>query len=208
MKNLQGKNILITGAASGIGQALALEFTAAGSNIIIADINEDGMKQTASQIEAKGGKVVIFRTDISKPEEIESLASRAIKEAGQVDVLVNNAGIGFVSETQNVTPEEWRKILAINLHGPIFLCHYLLPHMIARGSGHIVNIASMAGLIGVPGFVPYCTTKFGLVGYSEALRAEIAHYGITVTAVCPGIIATPIIHTSTIKGFNQKMKRH
>lgn len=206
MKNLQGKWVLITGAASGIGQALALEFAAAGSNIIIADINEEGMKNTNSQIEARGGKALCIRADMAKVEEIQALADRAIVEAGQVDILVNNAGIAFVSEAQNVTRDEWQKILAINLHGYIFLTHFLLPHMIERRSGHIVNIASLAGLIGVPGFVPYCTTKFGVVGYSEALRVEMAAYGIGVTVICPGVISTPIIQNSLIKGFDQKMR--
>lgn len=206
MKILQNKWVLITGAASGIGQALALEFSAAGSNIIIADINEEGMKNTNSQIEARGGQSICIRADMSKFEEIQALAARAVKEAGQIDVLVNNAGIGIVSEAQNVTIEEWQKILAINLHGPIFLTHFLLPHMIERRSGHIVNIASMAGLIGIPGFTAYCTTKFGMVGYSEALRVELAGYGIGVTAICPGYVSTPIIHVTPIKGFDQELR--
>jgi short-subunit dehydrogenase len=206
MKILQGKWVLITGAASGIGQALAQEFSAAGSNIIIVDINEEGMKNTNSQIEARGGKAICIRADMSKVEEIQSLAVRAVKEAGQIDILVNNAGIAIVSEAQNVTIEEWHKILAINLHGPIFLTHCLLPHMIERRSGHIVNIASIAGLIGIPGFVPYCTTKFGVVGYSEALRVELAGYGIGVTVICPGFVSTPIIHSALIKGFDQKLR--
>ena len=207
MKDLTDKWVLITGAASGIGRCMALEFAGQGSNVIIADINDEGMKKVAEEVESKGVKAVTIRADMSKPEEVEALAHRAVEEAGRVDVLVNNAGIAFVSEMVNVTIEEWERIMAVNLRGPILLVHHLLPHMIERGSGHIVNVASMAGLIGIPGLGPYTVTKFGMVGFSEALRIELRPSGIGVTAVCPGLVDTPIIMNSPIKGFSEDIRQ-
>ncbi len=206
MKDLKDKWVLITGAASGIGRALALEFTAAGSKIIIADIDEKGMKGTAADLKGKGGQVICIRADMTRPEEVEMLAQRALEDAGQVDILVNNAGIAAVCEVKDYSREEWERILATNLLGPIRLTHHLLPHLISRGRAHIVNIASMAGLIGIPGMVPYSVTKFGMVGFSESLRVELGCYGIGVTAVCPGIVRTPILQSSTIKGFSEDLR--
>jgi short-subunit dehydrogenase len=207
VKDLKNKWVLITGAASGIGRRLALEFASQGSNVIIADINEAGMRAVAGEVEAKGVKAVTIRADLSRPGEVESLARYAMEETGRVDVLVNNAGIAFVSETINVTIKEWERIMAVNLRGPVLLVHHLLPHMTRRGSGHIVNVASMAGLIGIPGLAPYTVTKFGLVGFSEALRIELAPSGIGVTAVCPGVVDTPIIINSPIRGFSEDMRQ-
>jgi short-subunit dehydrogenase len=206
MKNFRDYWVLITGAASGIGLALTREFAQAGANLILADINETGMKQAAAELEAGGAKTICIRADIRVPQEVEALAHRAVEQAGRVDILVNNAGLAMVAEMKDVTREEWDKILATNLYGPILLTHYLLPHFLARKSGHIVNLASMAGLIGIPGMVPYTTTKFGLVGFSLALRAELADFGVKVTAVCPGIVRTPILNNSPIKGFTQELR--
>ncbi len=206
MKDLQDKWVLITGAASGIGQALAREFTAAGSKIIIADIDEAGMEVTAADLKTRGGEVICIRADMTRPEEVEMLARRALEEAGRVDILVNNAGITVVCEVRHCSIDEWERILATNLRGLILLIHHLLAHLISRGSGHIVNIASMAGLIGIPGLTPYSVTKFGMVGLSEALRVELDGYGIKVTAVCPGFVLTPIIERSPIKGFSPEVR--
>ncbi|UCD86013.1 MAG: SDR family NAD(P)-dependent oxidoreductase [Deltaproteobacteria bacterium] len=206
IKDFKDKWVLITGAASGIGRALALEFTAAGSKIIIADIDEVGMQRTADELKAKGGQAICIRADMTRPDEVETLARRALEDAGQVDILINNAGIASVCEAKDLSREEWDRILATNLFGPIRLTHHLLSHMISRGSGHIVNVASMAGLIGIPGMVPYTVSKFGMVGFSESLRTELDCYGIRVTAVCPGVVKTPIIQTSAIKGFSEDLR--
>jgi len=206
MQDLRNKWILITGAASGIGRALAIEFAAQGANIIMADIDEEGMKNTAAEVRAKGVKTISIKADVTRPGDLDKLAQTAVEETGGLDILVNNAGIGMVSEMKNTLWEEWEKILAVNLHAPIQLTLRLLPHMIKKGRGHIVNIASMAGLMGIPGMAQYSVTKFGLVGLSEALRTELHSYGIKVTAVCPGIVRTPILQTSRIKGFDEEMR--
>ena len=205
MKDFNGKWALITGAASGIGRALAHELARAGANIIIADVDQEGMQAAAEEI-GDGGKALCLKCDLTRPAEVEALARDALDSAGRVDVLINNAGIAHVCEAKDLSIEEWDRITAVNLRAPILLTHHLLGHMIERGSGHIVNLASMAGLIPIPGMAPYTTTKFGLVGFSEALRVELRPFGIGVTVVCPGVVATPIIQTSTIKGFSDQLR--
>lgn len=206
MKELKDKWVLITGAASGIGRAVANEFAGCGANIILADIDEAGMESAGREVEGKGAKTVLIRADVSKPGEVESLAKKAIAEAGGVDILVNNAGICMGCEVQDMELDEWEEMLAINLRAPIHLTHHLLPHMLERGTGHIVNIASLAGKVGMPAMAPYSTTKFGLVGYSESIRGDLFDQGIVVTAVCPGVVRTPIIDKMPLRGFSENIR--
>lgn len=206
MKQLKDKWVLVTGAASGIGRAVALEFASRGSNVIIADIDEQGMESAGKEVEAKGVQVKCLWTDLTSPEEVEALARRALEAAGRVDVLVNNAGICMACEVVNHELNDWEKIMAINLRAPIMLVHHLLPHMLERGSGHIVNVASLAGLISVPSLVSYSTTKFALVGFSKGLWAEVLDKGVGVTVVCPGIVRTPIIDKMPFRGFSEELR--
>ncbi len=206
MRDFRDKNLLVTGAASGIGRATALAFAVEGANLIIADINEEGLKSVAVEIERLGRSAMWVRTDVSKPEEVASLAQISMKEAGGVDVLVNNAGVGLSALIRDMDLIEWEWILSINLWGAIYMIHYLLPHMIERSSGHIINVASGTGLIAAPIIGAYSTTKFALVGLSEALRAELAHHNIGVSVVCPGFVRTSNSHTSKVKDLSPKIK--
>lgn len=201
MRDLGEKNVLITGAASGIGRACARAFAGEGANLILADIDEEGLAEVGREIEAAGIKVVCVIADISSQEDVKALVGKAMGEMGGVDVLVNNAGICQVGAAEDLGIEDWERMIGVNLLGAIYLTHEILPEMIERGSGHIVNIASGAGLVGFPNMAPYCTTKFALVGLSEALGAELASHNIKVTVVCPGVINTPIIRKSEIRGF-------
>lgn len=207
MKDLKKKNVLITGAASGIGRALAGAFAAEGADLVLADIDGEGLDETARALEGAGVRVVCARADISRLEEVKALAGKAADDLGGVDVLVNNAGVCQVAAMEDLEIEDWTAMIGVNLWGAVGLVHYLLPQMIKAGSGHIVNIASGAGLVGFPNMVPYSTTKFAMVGFSEALTAELAGYNIRVTAVCPGVISTPIIRKSEIRGFNNVQQR-
>ena len=200
MKNFRDKNVLITGAASGIGRATALAFAAEGANLIIADVNEEGLKSAAEEIEKLGRRAIWMRTDVSKPEEVVALAQLAIKEGG-VDVLMNNAGVGLGSLIRDMEPSDWQWIISINLWGALYTIYQLLPQMIERGGGHIINVASGAGIVAVPVLGAYSTTKFALVGLSSVMRAELAHHNIGVSVVCPGVIRTPIFQTSKVKGL-------
>lgn len=207
MKKLRGKWVLITGAAGGLGSAMALEFASKGANLILADVNETGMKEVAARAGEKGSSVLCFVVDVTREDDLDSLVQGAVKKAGRVDVLVNNAGVGMVSELVHTTWEEWQRILSVNLIAPIQLTRRVAPHMLSAGGGCVVNIASMAGLIGIAGMAPYTVTKFGLVGFSESLRIELARYRIQVNVVCPGIVETPILYTSPIKGFDDGIRK-
>ena len=204
MKYLRGKNAVITGSASGIGRATALELARAGMNIVIADINETRMEEAAGKVRSQGVKAVVKKTDVSNKEQVKTLIDFAIEEFGGIDIMMNNAGVGMGGEMRDLSLEEdWEWIMGINLWGPIYGCHYVLPHMIRRGSGHIVNVASAAGFFSSPTGGPYCTTKFGVVGMTEVLRSEVARLGIGVSCVCPAFVKTSIAETTRTKGFKE-----
>jgi len=200
MKDLAGKVAVVTGAASGIGRATALAFAAGGSDVLVSDINEVGLGDVEASIRNLGRKVAAVRTDVSKAGDVEAMIQKALSEFGRIDILMNNAGIGLTGEMRFLSLEDWQRIVGINLWGPIYGIHFALPHMIRQRSGHIVNVASSAGLIASPGMSAYSTTKFGIVGLSEVLRTELARFGIGVTVVCPGFVRTNIFQTTVIRG--------
>jgi len=204
MKDLRGKNAVVTGAASGIGRATVVEMAREGMNVVIADIHEAGMEETAARARAQGVKAVAKKTDVSKKEQVKALIDFAIEELGGIDIMMNNAGVASLSEMRDLSLEEdWEWVVGINLWGPIYGCHYVLPHMIQRGSGHIVNVSSAAGIFTIPGGAAYSATKFAVVGMSEVLRSEVARLGIGVTCVCPGIVKTPIAEAIKTRGLKE-----
>ncbi len=205
MKSLRDQVAVVTGAASGIGRGTSLELAKAGAHVVVADINESGLQEVKQEIERLGRKALPVHCDVSKKEELERLAKRAVTEMGQVDILYNNAGVAVGGAMKDMTLADWEWLVDINLWAPIRLTHYLLPHMIERGRGHIVTTASMAGIVGVSGLAAYCVTKFGMVGMSEALRGEVADNGIDVSVVCPGYVKTNIVRAARYKGASAAM---
>ena len=204
MKNLKDRIVLITVGASGIGRATAVEFSKFGATLVLADINEKGMRETADEISKYGSEVLLIKTDISKQKDVENLVKKTLDRFGRVDILINNAGVGMSAELREMTIAEWEWILGINLWGTIYTLHYLLPHMVERGSGHIVNVSSAVGLVNfVPMQAAYTTIKFALIGLSEVLRTESERFGIGVTAICPGSVDTNFFKTTKYKGFNR-----
>jgi len=203
MKDLRDKIAVVTGAASGIGQATAVEFAAAGADLVVSDVNETGLAETVSAIEAKGRKAVAIGVDVSKPDQVEAMVNKAIEAFGRIDILMNNAGVGLSGEMRHLSLKDWEWIVGLNLWGPIYGVHFALPQLLKQKSGHIVNVASSAGLIASPGMSAYTTTKFGLVGLSEVLRNELARFGIGVTVVCPGFVRTNIFQTGRMKGMKE-----
>ncbi len=200
ISNMTGKAALVTGAASGIGRETALALARRGADLAICDINQKALTEVAKEIEATGRKVIQRRVDVAKAEDMAAFAEAVHAEVAAVDVLVNNAGVGLGGGFLHTGLEDWNWVVGINLWGVVYGCHYFLPPMVERGSGHVVNIASAAGLVATEALCAYSTTKFAVVGLSESLRDELANYGIGVTAVCPGIINTPITQSSRMVG--------
>jgi NAD(P)-dependent dehydrogenase (short-subunit alcohol dehydrogenase family) len=191
-----GSVAVVTGAASGIGRACALAFAKEGSDVVVSDINEAGAAAVAGEIESFGRKALVVRTDVAKREEVETLVRQSIEWQGHCDLFHSNAGIGLGGAPHKIPMEEWDQILAINLHSHVWAIHELLPHMLERQSGHLVHTASSAGTLGFPQLIPYCLTKFGVVGLCESLAAYLHDRGIGVSVVCPLLVATNIFERS------------
>ncbi len=199
----KGKIAIVTGAASGIGRAVATRLGRLGATVCAADINEPGAKQTASLIAGAGGNSYAAKLDVTKSADVGKLVSDVAKRHGRIDYMFNNAGIAIVGETRDMTDQHWKKIIDINLMGVLAgtLAAYRL--MVRQGFGHIVNTASLAGLIPVPMESSYSLTKYAVVGLSTSLRGEGAALGVKVSVVCPGFVRTPIIDNYIPVGFNR-----
>jgi short-subunit dehydrogenase len=187
-----GKIVLVTGAASGLGRGIALNFARAGCDLVLADINQAGMEETASLVEAIGRNCLVKRVDVSNRADMEALADEVLSEWGRVDVLVNNAGVGVGGELDTIPLDDIEWITGINLMGEIYGTRLFLPQMIRRGEGHVVNVGSLSSLVALPLHIAYTTTKFALAGFSELLWAEARNHGVGVTLVCPGAVSTNI----------------
>lgn len=209
VSNLEGKTALVTGAGSGIGQATALAFARRGANLVICDLNKEGLDQTAGRIESMGRGVVTSQVvDVANADQMEDFASGVHERIHAVDLLMNNAGVAIAGGFLDTSLEDWDWILGVNLRGVIHGCHYFVPKMVERGTGgHVINVASAAGYLATAELAAYCTTKFSVVGLSEALRDELAGHGIGVTAICPGIINTPITRAAKLVGAYDETAR-
>ena len=196
-----GKTALVTGAASGIGRETALAFARAGADLVLADVNEAGLEETAAAGRALGRRVLARRVDVASRDEMQRFADAVHAEVEAVDILMNNAGVGLGARFLETSLEDWQWIVSINLWGVVYGCHFFLPPMVRRGrGGHVVNVSSAAGYVATEQLSAYSTTKFAVFGLSEALRAELAPHRISVTTVCPGIINTPITRSARMRG--------
>jgi len=194
--NWQGSVAVVTGAASGIGRASAVRFAQEGCDVIVSDINDADGKEVVAQIEDLGRKALYVHTDVAERTEMEDLVAAAIDWQGHVDLFHSNAGIGMGGAPQAIPVEEWEKVLDINLHSHIWTIRKLLPHMLERGSGHLVHTASSAGTLGFAMLIPYCVTKFGVVGLCESLATYVIDRGLGVHVVCPLLVNTNIFDRS------------
>ena len=192
--DISGRIAVVTGAGCGIGKAIALALAKEGADLVVADLNEDWMKETCREIEAMGRKSLAVKTDVSKYEEIQNLYQKSIQEMGRVDIMVNNAGIHMTGPFNKTSLDDWREIIDINLWSVIYGVHAFLPYFEERGSGYFVNTGSIAGQGGMlDSSIPYTTTKFGVVGLSEGLAYNLYGKGIGVTVICPGVVQTRIM---------------
>jgi NAD(P)-dependent dehydrogenase (short-subunit alcohol dehydrogenase family) len=196
--NLTGKIAVVTGAGSGIGAATARLLARHGAKVHVADINGEAAAAVAREI---GGGATDHAVDVSRPEEVEALAKAVFDGDSRVDILHNNAGIGHGGDIEQTTIEDWQRVIAVNLLGVAYGVQAFVPRMLEQGGrATIVNTASEAGLVPVARMAPYCASKFGVVGMSESLDAELRSRGIRVVALCPGIINTPIIREGIMRG--------
>ena len=191
---LQGRVAIVTGAGRGIGAATARKLAAEGASVVVADVDTDAGAPTASAIVASGGRAVFVRTDVRDGAQIQACVEAALQHYGQLDVLVNNAGVNFVRPTLEVTEDDWEQVLGVDLRGTFLFCQAALRHMTPRRTGSIVNISSVHARASLPGAAPYAAAKGGVSAMTRSLATEFGPLGIRVNAVCPGLTATEIWH--------------
>ena len=195
MRELKGKVAVVTGAGSGIGRELALACAREGMAVMLADIDEPGMRESVAMIAPSGVRVAWMRCDVAKPQEVEALAERSWKELGEVRLLFNNAGVAVAGPVWTATLEDWKWTLDINLMGVVHGVRSFVPRMIAQGGEcHVVNTASVAGLVDIPGSAVYCVSKHGVVALSECLFHDlrVARAKVGVSVLCPAYVNTGI----------------
>ncbi|XP_053311770.1 estradiol 17-beta-dehydrogenase 11-like [Spea bombifrons] len=195
-KSVSGEIVLITGAGHGIGRDTATEFAKLQSVLVLWDINKNGLKETASECRTIGAKVYTYVVDCSKREEIHAAADKVKQDVGDIDILINNAGVVFCADLLTLQDNQIQKIFDVNILAHFWTTRAFLPSMIRNNHGHIATVASSAGLLGVPFLVDYCSTKFAAVGYHKALTAELAALeknGINTTCLCPVFVNTGFV---------------
>jgi NAD(P)-dependent dehydrogenase (short-subunit alcohol dehydrogenase family) len=193
MGTFEGKTAIITGGGSGIGRALGEEMAAHGAFVVLADVDIEPAEEAATAIHDRGGRATAAALDVTDAAAVETLVGRIANDHGTLDYMFNNAGIAIAKEARDHTLEDWYTTLDVDLRGVVHGVHAAYPRMIEQGGGHIVNTASLAGLIPAVNEVAYAAAKHGVVGLSTTLRAEGADLGVKVSVVCPGFIDTPIL---------------
>jgi NAD(P)-dependent dehydrogenase (short-subunit alcohol dehydrogenase family) len=193
MRVLRDRVGVVTGAAGGIGSALVRELARSGMHLVLADIDEPGMDSLAREVEGLGRRCTWIRTDVRHIDQVERLLEHALSRHGSCHLAINNAGVFHAASLMDSAPAQWQRVIDVNLWGVIHGCRVFGRHFAAQHEGHIVNTASVAGLIAAPGMTAYSTTKFAVVGLSQQLRWELAADGVGVTVVCPGVVNTAMV---------------
>jgi NAD(P)-dependent dehydrogenase (short-subunit alcohol dehydrogenase family) len=196
--NLTSRVAIVTGAGQGIGEAIAVRLATAGADVAVVDLNLTLAEAVANRLRALGRRAIAIRCDVSRAAEVEPMRDRVLTEFGRIDILVNNAGIvGKNAPLVEVSETEWDQVMAVDVKG-VFLCSKaVLPHMVERGYGKIVNVASIAGKEGNPNLTPYSAAKAAVIGLTKALAKEVVQLGVYVNCVAPAVIETPILRTLT-----------
>jgi NAD(P)-dependent dehydrogenase (short-subunit alcohol dehydrogenase family) len=206
MRQIRGKTALVTGAASGIGRAIALRLADEGARLYLLDVNPVALASVVGEAKQRKVEALGRHCDVSQRAQVTAAVGHLLDQWGGVDILVNNAGITYYGRTHKMSAEHWEKLLAINLHAPIQFIRELLPTLISREESHILNVASICGLVGMSRVAAYTTSKYALVGLSETLRAEYARQGVGVTALCPGLVDTNLFSAAP-RGTDLKENR-
>jgi NAD(P)-dependent dehydrogenase (short-subunit alcohol dehydrogenase family) len=204
-KSVENKRVLITGAASGIGRATAVTSARKGARLYLTDINEAPLAAVAAEIRAAGGNVDHAEAlDISDHAAVAAMADEIHSAHGSVDIVMNIAGIAVWGTIEALSHDQWRRVVDVNLMGPIHVLECFVPAMISAGrGGHVVNVSSAAGIFGLPWHAPYSAAKFGLRGISEVLRFDLHRHDIGVSLVCPGAVDTGLVNTIEIAGVDR-----
>jgi NADP-dependent 3-hydroxy acid dehydrogenase YdfG len=205
--DLTGQVVAVTGASSGIGEATALACAEAGAAVALAARRTDRITALAEQITAGGGRAIAVQTDVGEEEQANAFIQRARGDLGRLDVLVNNAGVMLLGPIEGAPTEEWRRMIHANVFGVLYCTHAALPIMREQGSGHIVNVSSVAGRFARAGSGVYNLTKFGIGAFSEALRQEGVASGVRVTTIEPGAVATELPGHNRPEVLEQMAKR-
>ena len=213
--SLAGRHCFITGAASGIGRATAFAAARRGADLYLTDLNQESLERTAAEIEAAGGQVSYRRpADVADHAAVATMAAEIHADHGSMDVVMNVAGVSTWGSIDRLRHSDWQQMVEVNLMGPIAVLEQFVPPMIEAGrGGHVVNVSSAAGLLGLPWHAAYSASKFGLRGVSEVLRFDLRRHRIGVSLVCPGGVRTPLVGTVEIVGVDshspeiEKLKR-
>src|SRR5215468_1713082 len=199
MQDLAGKVAVVTGGGNGIGRGLCRGFAAEGMAVAVADVDAAAAEATAKELVGRGARAIAVRTDVSERKSLEALAERVERELGAPYLVCNNAGVLTTGPLLAQTEGEWRWIVGVNLMGVVHGSHVFAPRLVAQGAGHIVNTASVGGFLASAEMTIYTTTKYAVVGFSEALRQDLAGKGVGVSILCPGPIATELARSDRLR---------
>jgi NADP-dependent 3-hydroxy acid dehydrogenase YdfG len=202
---LAGNVVLVTGAGRGLGKELALAFAQAGANIVASARTDGEIAATAEEIEALGRRALTIVADVTQEDQVRTMVDQALYEFGQVDILINNAGMAVYGPFVEQKAADWRAMIETNLMGTLHCTHAMLPSMLARGEGLIINIASVAGIHGLPNEAVYCASKHGVKGFTDALAVELKEQGIRVCGIYPGGMNTPFWDVQTYGGDRSRI---
>jgi 3-oxoacyl-[acyl-carrier protein] reductase len=208
MAELDGKVAVVTGGSRGIGWAIAQALAKAGVRVVVGARTGADVEQAARRLndEYGAGTAIGVTCDVRSQQDCEKLVAQAADRLGGIDILINNAGVGVFAPVAELDPEDWRRVIQTNLDSLFYCTHAALPHLVRRGSSWIINIGSLAGKNAFPGGAAYNASKFGLIGFSEALMQEVRHDGVRVSYIMPGSVATEFSHPSGSGGGNEEWK--